>query len=73
MNIHTVTIKDRTYAIIQSLNYSVMESYDIWVSDQYYSDFVSGPYLTIEEAIKDFHSAVDRHEQINCRPTQKNA
>lgn len=68
MDIHTVTIEDRTYAIVQSLNFSVMESYDIWVSDEYYSDFVSGPYLTLSEAIEDFHSAVDRHEQIHSRP-----
>ena len=67
-NMHTTKRGDRTYAIVQSLNYSVMESYDIWCSDQYYSDYVSGPYLTLEEAIRDLESSADRFEQVNTRP-----
>jgi len=67
MDIHTITIDDRTYAVVESRDYSMMGFYDIWVSDEYYSDFVSGPYITIEEAIADLQNAVDRHEQIYSR------
>jgi hypothetical protein len=49
-----------------------MNTYEIICSDEYYSDVVAGPYLSIEEAVKDLLSVAEMHEKIHARPT-KNA
>lgn len=65
---HTVRRGGRTYAIVEALNYQVMNAYMIVCSDEYYADEVSGPYLTYGEALSDLESAADRYEMINDRP-----
>lgn len=67
-NIHVIERNGKKYAIIQSLNMQVLDAYEIVCSDQYYSDVVAGPYLTMDEAIKDLESVADRHAETDGRP-----
>lgn len=53
------------------LNFNFMETYEIICFDEYYSDVVAGPYLSIEEAVKDLHSVAEMHEKIYSRPAKK--
>jgi len=67
-NIHIIVRNGKKYAIVQHMNMAVMDAWDIVCSDEYYADIVAGPYLTIEEAIKDLESVADRHSETDDRP-----
>jgi len=67
-NIHYIERDNKRYTIVQSMNFAVMDAFDIVCSDEYYADIVAGPYLTIEEAIQDLQSVADRHAETDGRP-----
>jgi len=69
--VETIKIEDRTYAVVQILNFNFMNTYEIICTDEIYSDVIAGPYLTIEEAIKDLRSVAEMHEKMNTRPVKK--
>jgi len=66
-NLEQIKIEDRTYAIVNSINFSFMDAFNIVCVDEFYHDIISGPYLTYQEAVIDLRSAIDRHEETRQR------
>lgn len=66
-NLEQIQIEDRVYSVVYSMNFSMLETYDIICVDEYYHDIIAGPYLTYQEAVTDLKSAADRYEELRNR------
>jgi len=56
---------------VQILNFNCMNTDEIICNDKNYSNVIAGPYLTIEEAIKDLRSVAEMHEKMKKRTVKK--